>query len=171
MSSFFHGYLSDSDDNCTALEPSNVHKEVFGEFKSNIALNSGQFSSGKSDNIIVCSEGNIQKKDQVEQITPETCTKPDLHKQISSKIGVQKKEKKRKKNKYLNEFLEISSIENVKTLDVDKLKKSTQEVRFSDNLSRVKKMNGDKELRQSFNQKRKHQVSVFILVYFPTNVF
>ncbi|CUV04807.1 unnamed protein product [Cryptosporidium hominis] len=156
MSSFFHDYLSGSDDDCTAFEDSSVCKEGANEFKSSIVVNSGQLQSEKSDNFVACYEGSLQKKDQ---ITPETCIEPNLIKQISSKIGVKKKEKRKKKNKYLNEFYEISSIENVKTLDLDDLKKSNQEVGFPDNLSREKKLDGDKELRQSCNQKRKHQIT------------
>ncbi|POM83847.1 hypothetical protein CmeUKMEL1_09440 [Cryptosporidium meleagridis] len=155
MSSFFHGYLSGSDDDYTALEDSSVCKEGDNEFKSSIAVNSEQHQSEKSDNSVPCYEGSLEKKDQ---ITPETNIEPNLSKQISSKIGVKKKEKRKKKNKYLNEFYEISSIENVKTLDLDDLKKSNQGVGFRDNLSRETKLNKDRELRQSCNQKRKHQI-------------
>lgn len=156
MSSFFHGYLSESDDDFDDVKAPIVNEDGANEVNSDLDLN--KIQSEKSDYMIACPQDNAQKK-EIDHIIPETYTEPDLTNQISCRIGVKKSGKKKKKNKYLNEFLEISSLENIKTLDVDSLKKSTQEISLSGHESRVRKLNGDGELKQSVHHKRKHQIT------------
>ncbi|OII71428.1 uncharacterized protein cubi_00806 [Cryptosporidium ubiquitum] len=157
MSSFFHGYLSDSDDGCNTVKTPIVNKGGANEIDSDFGENLHKLQSEKSDHAIACFENNNETK-EVDHIISKTHTELGLNNQASHKIGVRKKNKK-KKNKYLNEFLEISSLESVKTLNADSIRRTTQEVKLLDPAPRIGKLSGDRELKQSVNQKRKHQIT------------
>ncbi|KAJ1605828.1 hypothetical protein OJ252_3376 [Cryptosporidium canis] len=161
MSSFFHGYLSESDDGCATEKTSPEGKDVYSGSFLNAEAGSDQCSSEKSDHVILKSESGAQDCKDIDHLSSETREGAVSVKQGSSRIEV-KKSGKKKKNKYLNEFLQVSSRKDIKTLGAQDLKKSVLETDAPGQATTRVRPSANGELKQSVNQKRKHQVSVLL---------